>query len=127
MLTMSMRIAFRALFSNKARSFLTMLGIIIGVAAVIVMVALGQGASASVQARIASLGTNVLYLYPGSSQSGGVRGGSASVQTLTQQDSEAIQRDASSLRYLSPVLRHGYQVVNGNQNWFTNVQGVGVD
>jgi putative ABC transport system permease protein len=84
--------AFRALQRNKMRSFLTMLGIIIGVAAVIAMLAIGQGAQYSVEQQISSLGTNVLIVYPGSQSTAGVRGGAGTTTTLTEDDCIAIQR-----------------------------------
>lgn len=119
--------AFRALQRNKMRSFLTMLGIIIGVAAVIAMLAIGQGAEYSVKANIASLGTNILIVYPGSQQQGGLRMGAGTNVTLTEDDANAIQTECPSVAYVSPGTFSGGQVIAGNLNWATMIQGVGVD
>lgn len=119
--------AFRALQRNKMRSFLTMLGIIIGVAAVIAMLAIGQGAEYSVKEQIAALGTNVLMVYPGSQQQGGVRTGAGSAVTLTEDDALAIARECPAVQYISPGAFAGGQVIAGNLNWSTSIQGVGSD
>jgi putative ABC transport system permease protein len=121
---MTFRIALRALARNKLRSFLTMLGIIIGVGAVIAMVAIGEGAKATIRSQIASLGTNVLIILPGTTTQGGVRVGFGSVSTLTDGDAKAIREEIRSVSFVSPVLRRGDQVVAGNLNWGTLVQGV---
>jgi putative ABC transport system permease protein len=121
---MTFRIALRALARNKLRSFLTMLGIIIGVGAVIAMVAIGEGAKATIRSQIASLGTNVLIILPGTTTQGGVRVGFGSVNTLTDGDVRAIREEIRSVAFASPVLRRGEQVVAGNLNWGTIVQGV---
>ncbi len=121
---MTFRIALRALARNKLRSFLTMLGIIIGVGAVIAMVAIGEGAKATIRSQIASLGTNVLIILPGTATQGGVRVGFGSVNTLTDGDAKAIREEIRSVSFVSPVLRRGEQVVAGNLNWGTLVQGV---
>ena len=121
---MTFRIALRALARNKLRSFLTMLGIIIGVGAVIAMVAIGEGAKATIRSQIASLGTNVLIILPGTTTQGGVRVGFGSVSTLTDGDAKAIREELRSVSFVSPVLRRGEQVVAGNLNWGTLVQGV---
>jgi putative ABC transport system permease protein len=121
---MTFRIALRALARNKLRSFLTMLGIIIGVGAVIAMVAIGEGAKATIRSQIASLGTNVLIILPGTASQGGVRVGFGSVNTLTDGDVRAIREEIRSVAFASPVLRRGEQVVAGNLNWGTLVQGV---
>ena len=121
---MTFRIALRALARNKLRSFLTMLGIIIGVGAVIAMVAIGEGAKATIRSQIASLGTNVLIVLPGTTTQGGVRVGFGSVNTLTDGDAKAIREEIRSVSFVSPVLRRGEQVVAGNLNWGTLVQGV---
>lgn len=119
--------AFRALRRNKMRSFLTMLGIIIGVAAVITMLAIGQGAEYSVKQQIASLGTNVLIIFPGSQQQGGIRVGAGSMTTLTEDDAQAISTDCPAVAFVSPGTFAGGQVIAGNLNWATSIQGVGVD
>jgi putative ABC transport system permease protein len=119
--------AFRALQRNKMRSFLTMLGIIIGVAAVIAMLAIGQGAEYSVKEQIASLGTNVLMVFPGAQQQAGVRSSAGSMTTLTEEDALAIARECSAVQYISPGSFSGGQVVAGNLNWSTSIQGVSND
>jgi putative ABC transport system permease protein len=121
---MTLRIALRALARNKLRAFLTMLGIIIGVGAVIAMVAIGEGAKATIRAQIASLGTNVLIITPGTSNLGGVRAGFGSVNTLVDGDAKAIGREVRAVAYVSPVLRRVEQLVAGNLNWGTLTQGV---
>src|SRR5207249_5543313 len=119
--------AFDALRANKGRAVLTSLGIIIGVSSVIIMVALGQGATAQVNARLAGLGTNVLTVSPGSSQSGGVRAGAGSLTTLNLDDAVQIQSQVEGVERLSPVVNGNAQVIAGNQNWQTRVQGVWTD
>src|SRR5262245_52246606 len=120
----SMRIALRALRVNKLRSTLTMLGIIIGVAAVITMLAVGAGAQARVEEQIKGLGTNLILLLPGSVTSGGVRMGSGTRNTLTEDDSYAIQREIQDVQVAAPQLRGTGQVVAGNNNWSTVIYGV---
>jgi putative ABC transport system permease protein len=123
---MIIRIAFRALARNKTRAALTMLGIIIGVSAVIVMVSIGQGAQATVQAQIESMGTNLLFVSAGSQNVGGVRSGAGDTgtNTLTVEDLEAIRREVPSVSMVSPVVNSRAQLVAGNQNWSTSIQGV---
>ena len=121
---MTLRIALRALGRNKLRAFLTMLGIIIGVGAVIAMVAIGEGAKATIRAQIASLGTNVLIIMPGTSNQSGVRAGFGSVNTLVDGDARAIAREVRAVAYVSPVLRRPEQLIAGNLNWGSLVQGV---
>ena len=125
MLFMTLRIALRALMRNKLRAFLTMLGIIIGVGAVIAMVAIGEGAKATIRSQIASLGTNVLIILPGTSVQGGVRTGSGGVNTLVDGDAKAMMRELPAVAFASPALRRNEQIVAGNLNWFTLTQGVG--
>ena len=120
----SIRIALRALRVNKLRSTLTMLGIIIGVAAVIVMIAIGAGAQARVEDQIKALGSNLIMLLPGSVTAGGVRMGSGSRNTLTEDDSYAIQREVRDVQASAPQLRGTGQVVAGNTNWSTVFYGV---
>ena len=120
----SVRIALRALRVNKLRSMLTMLGIIIGVAAVIVMIAIGAGAQARVEEQIKSLGSNLIILLPGSVTSGGVRMGAGSRSSLTEDDGYAIQREVASVQAAAPTLRGTGQVVAGNNNWSTVFYGV---
>jgi putative ABC transport system permease protein len=123
---MIIRIAFRALARNKSRAALTMLGIIIGVSAVIVMVSIGQGAQATVQAQIEGMGTNLLFVSAGSQNVGGVRSGAGDTgtNTLTVEDLEAIRREVPSVSMVSPVVNSRSQLVAGNQNWSTSIQGV---
>ncbi|MEO6724150.1 MAG: ABC transporter permease [Blastocatellia bacterium] len=120
------RVAFRALARNKMRSALTMLGVIIGVASVIAMVSIGQGAQASVQQQIANVGTNLLFIRAGSMNTGGVRSGTdtAGTNTLTVDDIEAIKRELPSVGMASPSVNARAQIIFGNQNWNTQVQGV---
>jgi putative ABC transport system permease protein len=116
--------ALEALGANKLRSGLTMLGITIGVAAVIVMIALGQGAKASVQARLAQLGTNLVTVFPGSGNQGGIRVGGGSLPTLTEADAKAILAGVSGVVDVSPQIGGGDQVVFQGQNWSTRWTGV---
>jgi len=125
--TTMLRSALRALRRNKMRSFLTMLGIIIGVAAVIAMLAVGQGAETAVEEQIGALGTNALLVLPASQQVGGVRVGAGSMTTLTEDDATAILRDCPSVGLLSPGTRAFCQVIEGNLNWSTMVEGAGAD
>jgi putative ABC transport system permease protein len=111
------KLALTALSRNKMRSILTMLGIIIGVGAVIAMVGIGQGASASIQSQISQLGNNMLYVSAGSANTGGMRGGSGTGTTLTVEDIEAIEREVPSVSAASPYVRASGQLVYGNQNW----------
>ncbi|HEY2931860.1 MAG TPA: ABC transporter permease [Acidobacteriota bacterium] len=116
-LWVTLKVALHALGRNKMRSILTMLGIIIGVGAVIAMVSIGQGASATIQSQIAQLGNNMLFVWSGSSMAGGMRSGVGSATTLTADDVEAIERECPSVRAASPSVRAGGQLVFGNQNW----------
>ena len=117
------RIALRALRVNKMRSALTMLGIIIGVGAVIAMLAVGTGASQQIAEQISSMGSNLLIISPGSQTSGGVRMGGGSQPTLTLDDSEAIQKDCPAVQEVAPILNGVAQIVYGNLNWSTGVNG----
>jgi len=116
---MTLRIALKALGRNKMRSSLTMLGIIIGVGAVIAMIAIGSGAKARIQEQIASMGSNLLIVLSGSATSGGIRWGHGSVPTLTVEDAKAIANELSAVKYAAPVQQGITQVVFGNQNWST--------
>ncbi len=120
----SIRIALRALRVNKLRSTLTMLGIIIGVAAVITMIAIGSGAQARVEEQIQGLGTNLIMLLPGSVTSGGVRMGAGSRSTLAEEDAYAIQREIAEVQAAAPQLRGAGQVVAASNNWSTVFYGV---
>jgi putative ABC transport system permease protein len=120
----STRIAVRALRVNKLRSALTMLGIVIGVGAVITMVAVGAGAQARVAEQIQSLGSNMIVVLSGSVTSGGVRLGSGSQLTITEEDAWAIQREIPLVEAAAPTVRGNAQIVYGNLNWATSIQGV---
>ncbi len=116
--------AITALTANKLRSLLTMLGIIIGVGAVIAMVSVGMGVRKNITDSIASLGSNMLIVMPGSSNRGGPRGAAGSMQTLKYDDAVAIKKKIKNIDYVSPTVSSSYQIVNGNQNWNSSVQGV---
>ncbi len=118
-----LKIAFRSLGRNKMRSFLTMLGIIIGVAAVIAMLAIGQGASNAVKSQIASLGTNMLIVFPFASNQNGVRTQAATFTRLTEDDATAITKQCPAVQYVTPVVRSVNQVIANNQNWRTAIWG----
>jgi ABC-type antimicrobial peptide transport system permease subunit len=116
--------AMQAIGRNRMRSALTMLGVFIGVAALIVMVAVGQGANEAVRKQIESLGTNLLVVVPGAVTSGGVRAGSGSASTITVGDAQAIRREDPAVASVSYLIRQAGQVQYGNQNWSTTIQGV---
>lgn len=119
----SLRIALRALVVNKMRSALTMLGIIIGVGAVIAMIAVGSGAQERIAEQIASMGSNLIMVMSGSSTSGGMRFGAGTVPTLTADDAKAIQTEIPGVKYTAPSINGVAQVVYGNQNWSTIIIG----
>ncbi len=119
------KVALVALRRNPMRTILTMLGVIIGVGCVVAMVAIGQGASAAIQSQIGALGTNFLLIHSGSHSRGGVHGGAGSVQNLTADDAATIARECPSVAVADPGVRTGAQVVYGDQNWATSVQGTG--
>ncbi len=123
----SVRVALRGLRANKLRSLLTMLGIIIGVSAVIVLVAIGQGARSSITGQIEGLGSNLLIVMPGQTDSGGIRGGAGSLTNLTMDDVSAIQNKADAVQAVAPQAGRGVQVVLGNQNTSTQVVGTTPD
>ncbi len=123
----TIQIALSALKANRFRSILTMLGIIIGVAAVIAMVAVGSGATSSIEQQISSMGSNLLVVLSGSITSSGIRMGSGQAVTLTQDDAKAIADECPSVLAATPTVRGGVQVVFGNSNWATQVQGVTPD
>ncbi len=118
------KIAFRALARNKMRSFLTGLGIIIGVGAVISMVSIGEGAKRGIEDRFASMGTNLLFVRPGSQNQRGVHGGWGSMTTLKEEDAEAIEQ-LPAVMYISPSVSARAQTVYGNKNWNTSISGTG--
>ncbi|MEY2618312.1 MAG: hypothetical protein RL522_1314 [Pseudomonadota bacterium] len=119
----ALRSALRALAANKLRSVLTMLGIIIGVAAVITMIALGRGATERVQAQMKGLGSNIMLVLPGGVTAGGVRLGAQSGQALTEDDAVAIAREVPQVQVAAPTSRTAAQVVAGNTNWSTSIFG----
>lgn len=119
----TLRISLRALKVNKMRSALTMLGIIIGVSAVIAMLAVGTGASRQIEQQISSMGSNLLIVLPGATTAGGVRMGAGTQSTLTLDDAEAIKKECPAVSDVGPVLNGAAQVVYGHQNWSTGVVG----
>ncbi|MFA9454008.1 MAG: ABC transporter permease [Candidatus Aminicenantaceae bacterium] len=121
------RVALMALARNKMRSFLTALGIIIGVGAVIAMVSIGQGAKADVEKRFEEMGTNLLTVRPGSMSYRGRHGGGGSRETLTESDAEAILESCDAVEYLSPNVNTRKQVIYQSKNWNTSIYGVGAD
>ncbi len=122
-----LEVAQSSLLKNKTRSLLTMLGIVIGVSAVVVMVAVGMGAQKNVEERISSLGTNVLMIRPGASRMGGVSRGGGSGRTLTYKDELAIKEEAQTIMAVSGSTNSQEQVIGGGQNWFTSITGVNTD
>src|SRR6187431_1451903 len=123
---MTLRIAVKALNRNKMRTILTMLGMIIGVGAVITMVALGRGAQATIEEQVKSAGTNLININAGNFQQGGVRQGAGMATSLTAEDATAL-RQVPGVQYVSAGVNSRGQVIAGNQNWSTQVQGVDVD
>jgi putative ABC transport system permease protein len=122
--TNTIKISVNALKRNKFRSFLTMLGIIIGVASVIVMLAIGQGSKQSIRDQMSSMGTNLIMVMPASQQRGGVMLGNSSAQNMTLEDVAAIEKDCPDISAVSPEVRSSGQAVVGNSNWPTSVYGV---
>lgn len=122
--TMVISVALQAIGRNKMRSMLTTLGVFIGVAALIAMVAVGQGANEAVQKRIASLGTNLIVVLPGATTTGGLRAGFGSASTLTVNDARAIRREDPAAAQVSYLIRQSVQTQYANQNWTTIIQGV---
>src|SRR6266581_8928462 len=125
-IVMILRIALKALSRHKMRTALTMLGVIIGVAAVITMVALGTGAQTSIEAQIQSAGTNMIMVSAGNFSQGGVRQGQGNASTLTPDDAAAIAQ-IPGVQYVAAGMNTRGQIVAGNQNWNTQVQGTDVD
>ncbi len=120
-----MRVSLRALARNKMRSFLTILGVIIGVAAVIAMVSIGEGAKKGIEERFASMGTNLLFVYPGSRNVRGVQTGFGGFTNLKPDDAKAIEERCDAVLAVSPSISTRAQVVYGNKNWNTQIQGTG--
>jgi putative ABC transport system permease protein len=118
------KVAFKSILKNRMRSFLTILGIVIGVGAVIALVAIGQGASADIEGEISSLGTNMLIIRPGSIRTGGVSRGASSLNTLRMDDVKKLEEEATLLQYVSPIINAAGQVIAAGKNWSTSVQGV---
>jgi len=116
--------ALRSITRNRMRSLLTMLGIIIGLASVIALVSLGKGSQADIESEISSLGTNLIMVRPGSTNTHGVRGGAGSRSCLTMDDVTAISKSAEHIKYVSPLIRVSSQIIAGNANWNSTIQGV---
>ncbi|HZF24970.1 MAG TPA: ABC transporter permease [Steroidobacteraceae bacterium] len=121
------KVATQSILKNKLRMFLTMLGIVIGVAAVIVMVAIGSGAQSTIQKQVSNLGTNMIFIMPGASGQGGVSQGAGTFNRLTLQDAEKLKRESTLLVGVSPVTFTGTQAISAQGNWRTRVNGVAVD
>ncbi len=119
-----LKAAIKSILKSRMRSLLTALGIIIGVAAVVVMVAIGDGAQQQVEQQIAALGTNMIIIFPGSSSSGGINRGAGSINRFTMDDVQKIKDGASLIQYVSPVIRTTAQIIGGAGNWNTQILGV---
>jgi putative ABC transport system permease protein len=119
-----LKVAIKSILKSRMRSLLTALGIIIGVAAVVVMVALGDGAQIQVEKQISSLGSNLIIIFPGSISSGGIRMGAGSINRFTMEDVKKIQDEATLIKAVTPIVRTGGQVIGGVGNWSTQIQGV---
>lgn len=119
-----LKVAVKSILKSRMRSLLTALGIIIGVAAVVVMVALGDGAQIQVEQQISSLGSNLIIIFPGSMSSGGIHMGAGSINRFTMEDVKKIQDEATLIKAVTPVVRTGGQVIGGTGNWSTQIQGV---
>ncbi len=119
-----LKVALKSILKSRMRSLLTALGIIIGVAAVVVMVAIGDGAQIQVEQQISSLGSNLIIIFPGSTSSGGIRMGAGSINRFTMEDVKRIQDEATLIKAVSPIVRTGGQVIGGVGNWSTQIQGV---
>ncbi len=118
------KVAFKSILKNRMRSLLTMLGIVIGVGAVITLVSVGQGASADIESEISSMGTNMLVIMPGSTRTAGVSHGASSLNTLRMEDVKKLEEEATLLKYVSPMINAAGQVIAAGKNWYTAVQGV---
>jgi putative ABC transport system permease protein len=121
------KIAFKAIVLNKMRTLLTMLGIIIGVASVIAMLAIGEGSKESIRENISSMGSNIITIRPASASSSGVRASADEMQTLTLKDYEAIKAQATLLSYSTPLVTGKGQIINGSNNWPSSIYGVNPD
>lgn len=121
------KIALKAIVLNKMRSLLTMLGIIIGVAAVIAMLAIGEGSKASIRSSISSMGSNMITVRPGADMRGGVRQDASAMESLTFSDYEAIKENANLLSYITPMVNGSGQIINGSNNWPSTIYGINPD
>ncbi|MEP1488323.1 MAG: ABC transporter permease [Algibacter sp.] len=121
------KIAYKAIILNKTRTLLTMLGIIIGVASVIAMLAIGEGSKESIRTTISAMGSNMITIKPGADTRGPAKGSGGNVQTLTLKDYETIKEQASLLNYITPVVNGGGQIINGSNNWPSTIYGVNLD
>ena len=119
-----LKIAYKAIILNKTRTLLTMLGIIIGVASVIAMLAIGEGSKESIRTTISAMGSNMITIRPGADDRGPARGSGGNVQTLVLEDYAAIKEEATLLSYITPIVNGGGQVINGSNNWPSTVYGV---
>jgi putative ABC transport system permease protein len=122
--TYLVRLALRSILKNRMRSLLTTLGVVIGVAAVIALVSIGRGTQAKIQSEIASLGTNLIMIRPGRAMSMGVSKGAASLNTLTMDDVEKLESEATLIEHVSPEIRVSGQIISESGNWYTSVSGV---
>lgn len=122
-----LKVAFHAIANNKFRSFLSMLGIIIGVAAIIIMMAIGQGLKESVRKNISQMGTNVIMVHPGADMRGGIRQDPSAMQTLKQEDYESIVREKKFITYVSPEVSSSGQAIYGANNTLTSIYGEGLE
>jgi len=119
-----LKIAYKAIILNKMRTLLTMLGIIIGVASVITMLAIGEGSKESIRTTISSMGSNMITIRPGADDRGPARGSGGNVQTLTLNDYEAIKEQSELLSYITPMVNSSGQIINGSNNWPSSIYGV---
>ena len=119
-----LKIAYKAIILNKTRTLLTMLGIIIGVASVIAMLAIGEGSKESIRTTISAMGSNMITIRPGADDRGPARGSGGNVQTLVLEDYAAIKEEATLLSYITPIVNGGGQVINGSNNWPSTIYGV---
>ncbi len=125
--TKLIKVAIKSIMKNRMRSSLTILGIVIGVGAVIAMVSVGQGASADIQGQISSLGSDLIIIMPGASQQGGINRGASSLNSLTMKDVNKIAREGKLIKYTSPLINAQAQVIGMGRNWSTKIQGVSAE
>ena len=122
-----LKVALKSILKSRMRSLLTSLGIIIGVAAVVIMVAIGDGAQIQVEQQISALGSNLIIIFPGSMSSRGVRMGAGSINQFTMDDVDKIREETTLIKAVSPIVRAGGQIIGGSGNWNTQIQGVSTD